>query len=117
MIEFHSSANPTIGVEIELQLIDKNTFGLNNIASKVLSEVDKKFSSKIKAELFESMIEINTDICSTIEEVEKDIKEHPFSKRMFKLGATHEKCIFHHSAPWEKAHFLKVLIFTFLVGI
>ena len=75
MIEFHSSANPTIGVEIELQLIDKNTFGLNNIASKVLSEVDKKFSSKIKAELFESMIEINTDICSTIEEVEKDIKE------------------------------------------
>jgi carboxylate-amine ligase len=75
MIEFNSSPNPTIGVEIELQIVDKNTLDLKNIASEVLVDVDKKFSDKIKCELIESMIEINTDICSDIDEVEKDIKQ------------------------------------------
>ena len=75
MIEFNSSPNPTIGVEIELQLVDKKTLDLKNISSKVLADVDKKFTDKIKCELVESMIEINTDICSDIDEVEKDIKQ------------------------------------------
>ena len=75
MIEFNSSPNPTIGVEIELQLVDKKTLDLKNISSKVLADVDKKFSDKIKCELVESMIEINTGICSDIDEVEKDIKQ------------------------------------------
>jgi carboxylate-amine ligase len=75
MIKFNSSSDPTIGVEIELQFIDANTLDLKNIAANVLSDVDKKFSNKIKYELFESMIEINTDICSNVEEVERDIRQ------------------------------------------
>jgi len=75
MIKFNSSPNPTIGVEVELQLIDENTLDLKNIASKVLGDIDKKFSNNIKCELFESMIEINTGICSTAEESERDIKQ------------------------------------------
>ena len=75
MIEFNSSPNPTIGVEIELQLIEENTLDLKNIAPKVLATMDKSFSNRIKYELFESMIEINTDICSTVQEVELDIKQ------------------------------------------
>ena len=73
MIKFNSSPKPTIGVEIELQLIDKNNFDLKNISSKVLANVDKKFSNNIKCELIESMIEINTNICSNVDEVERDI--------------------------------------------
>ena len=75
MLEFHSSPNPTIGVEIELQLIDDNTFDLKNISPKILTDVDKKFLNRIKYELFESMIEINTDICSNVEEFNKYIKK------------------------------------------
>ena len=75
MLEFHSSPNPTIGVEIELQLIDDNTFDLKNISPKILTDVDKKFLNRIKYELFESMIEINTDICNTVDEVNNDIKQ------------------------------------------
>ena len=75
MIEFNSSPNPTIGVEIELQLIADNTLDLNYIAPKVLADIDKNFSNKIKYELFESMIEVNSDICFTVEEVEQDIKQ------------------------------------------
>ena len=73
MIKFNSSPEPTIGVEIELQLVDKNNLDLNNISSKVLADVDKEFSDKIKCELIESMIEINTNICSNVDEVERDI--------------------------------------------
>ncbi len=75
MIEFNSSPNPTIGVEIELQLVDKNNLNLKNLASKVLADVDKKFSDNIKCELIESMIEINTNICSNIKEAENDIRK------------------------------------------
>jgi len=74
MIKFNSSPEPTIGVELELQLVDKNNLNLNNISSKILPNINKEFSDNIKCELIESMIEINTNICSNIEEVEKDIK-------------------------------------------
>ena len=73
MIKFNSSPKPTIGVEIELQLVDDKNLNLKNIASKVLADVDKIFLDNVKCELIESMIEINTNICSTIEDVEKDI--------------------------------------------
>jgi len=75
MIKFNSSPEPTIGVEIELQLVDIKNLNLNNISKKVLAEVNKEFSDNIKCELIESMIEINTNICSNIEEVEIDIKK------------------------------------------
>ena len=72
-MEFNSSPNPTIGVEIELQLVDDNTLDLKNISPRILADMDKNFSNRIKYELFESMIEINTDVCSTVEEINKDI--------------------------------------------
>ena len=75
MIKFNSSPDPTIGVEIELQLIDKNNLNLKNVASKALPEVDKKYSDNIKYELMDSMIEINTNICQTVEDVDKDISK------------------------------------------
>ena len=62
MIKFNSSPEPTIGVEIELQLVDKNNLNLNNISSKALLEVNKEFSDNIKCELIESMIEINNNL-------------------------------------------------------
>ena len=73
MMKFNSSPQPTIGVEIELQLVDENNLNLKNVAPKVLADVDKKFLDNIKCELIESMIEINTNICQNIEDVEKDI--------------------------------------------
>ena len=56
MIKFNSSPKPTIGVDIKIQLIDKNNLDLKNISSKVHASVDKKFSNNIKCKLIESMI-------------------------------------------------------------
>ena len=58
-------------MEIELQLVNKNNLNLSSISSKVLADVNKEFSDNIKCELIKSMIEINTNICSNIEDVEK----------------------------------------------
>ena len=52
MIKFNSSPEPTIGVEIELQIVDKNNLDLNNISSKVPADINKEFSDKIKREIF-----------------------------------------------------------------
>ena len=43
MIKFNLNSNPTIGVGVELHLIDKNTLDVKNITSKVLADVNKKF--------------------------------------------------------------------------
>jgi len=51
MIKFNSSSKPTIGVEIELQLVDENNSDLKNIASKVLSDVEKKFTDILNVNL------------------------------------------------------------------
>ena len=48
MIKFNSSPEPTI----ELQIVDKNNLDLNNISSKVLADINKEFSDKIKREIF-----------------------------------------------------------------
>ena len=43
MIKFNSSPEPTIGVEIELQLVDIKNLNLNNISAKILTDVKKEF--------------------------------------------------------------------------
>ena len=47
MIKFNSSPEPTIGVEIELQLVDNKNLNLNNISKKVLADVKKEFSDNL----------------------------------------------------------------------
>ena len=74
-MQFHSSPNPTIGLEIELQLVDDNTLDLKNISPRVLADMDKNFSNRIKCELFESMIEINTVFAALLKKLVKTIRQ------------------------------------------
>ena len=55
-IFFNSSPNPTIGVEVELQILDKNTLELASGANDILSEFED--SLHVKEELLDSIIEI-----------------------------------------------------------
>ena len=71
-LEYNGSPDPTIGVEIELQLIDRETHELAQVASKVLEQFPG--STWAKPELLQSTIEINTDVCSTIEQVRSDLE-------------------------------------------
>ena len=69
---FRSNEKHTIGVELELQLIDQNTKELSSSTSKILKELGA--SQNVKHEFFECVIEINSNPCQTIEDLRNDLK-------------------------------------------
>ena len=70
-ITFNSSPKPTIGVELELQILDPETRNLVPGAPKILERYEGE--KWIKPELLKSTIEINTKICETAAEVREDL--------------------------------------------
>lgn len=74
-VKFNKSPAPTIGVELELQIIDPETLELKSLSHDILSMVPDSRKERIKPEFIQSMVEINTGICSSVAEVEKDLKE------------------------------------------
>lgn len=75
MQEFNSSPAPTIGVELELQLLDADTLDLTSVADDILKNKHPSFGERIKQEFIQSMIEINTNICSSVSDVEDDLRQ------------------------------------------
>jgi carboxylate-amine ligase len=70
-ISFNSNGVLTLGVEVELQIIDSKSYNLCPRATDVLNATSHL--EKIKKELHLSAIEVNTDICATAQEVEADL--------------------------------------------
>ena len=60
-IAFAKSDLLTLGVEIEIQLINPKTLGLTGRASELLRACDK--NERVEAEFFQSTIELKTGIC------------------------------------------------------
>lgn len=73
IISFQSSPYPTIGVEVELQILDKETRELANAAPLILDRF--KDNMFFKPELIQSTLEINTGICRTVRDVYSDLRE------------------------------------------
>lgn len=65
-IEFAPSDPLTLGVEIEIQLIDPGTLGLTARAPDLLSACDGM--DRVEAEFFQSTIELKTEICRSVHE-------------------------------------------------
>ncbi|MGH9222446.1 MAG: glutamate--cysteine ligase [Acidimicrobiales bacterium] len=76
-IEFKASERCTLGVEVELQIVDRQTRQLVSAATPILDELGATCPDgehpKAKHELFESCIEIITGICDTVEEAKADL--------------------------------------------
>ena len=76
-IEFASSPRPTLGVEVELELVDRETRELVSGAHEILTEIAQALPDgepgKAKAELLQSTIEIITGICHTVREAKHDL--------------------------------------------
>ena len=73
--KFQSNKDHTLGVEVELQLVDAETHGLSNSVQAILDQVPEKWSGKIKPELMQSYCEFNTDVCTSVGEVGRDLSE------------------------------------------
>jgi len=73
-LQFTHNSAPTIGVEIELQLVDRDTFELRNCIAEVLAAMPEDLKDLVKPELMQSYIEINTGICNTVAEAGHDLR-------------------------------------------
>ncbi len=75
-IPFASSPRASLGVEWELELVDRETRQLTSAASDMLAELGAPFEGehpKAKHELLESTVEIITGICGTVAEAKADL--------------------------------------------
>ena len=64
-LEFHPSALLTMGVELELQLVERRTGDLTRAASDLIALVTRKpFPGDVKPEITESMLEVSTSVHS-----------------------------------------------------
>ena len=72
MLEFAKSESSSLGVEVELQIVDRHTLELAPKASELLSRWDG--STKLQPEIFQSMIELSTGVCTTPADAENDLR-------------------------------------------
>lgn len=71
-IVFNGSERPTLGAEIEVQLVDESgALATDTAATKILSELGD--DTWYKHELLECCIEVITDVCPTVAAVRKDL--------------------------------------------
>ena len=73
-IDFRSNGLLTLGVEIELQIINKDTQNLDPRAEEIL-KATASLTKKIKQEFYQSTVEINTGKCLNVHDVQKDLSE------------------------------------------
>jgi carboxylate-amine ligase len=76
-ILFNASAGASLGVEVELQIVDRESRELRSGASEVLRRLEKERGEahpKAKNELIESNIELITGVCSTVAEARADLE-------------------------------------------
>ena len=72
---FHANDRHTLGVEVELQLVDAETLALSNSIQRILDVVPSRWENSIKPELMQSYCEFNTGVCDTVQQVETDLME------------------------------------------
>ena len=94
-LRFTHNEYPTLGVEIELQLVDAETLALSNSIEHVLARLPPELTGQIKPELMQSYLEVNTGICRTVSEVRDDLSQkldaleaitHELGLRLFWAG-------------------------------
>jgi carboxylate-amine ligase len=78
-IDFHRNERPTVGIELELGLLDSESlaltsaYGLLNARLTAEGHQDDE-ASNFKPELMQCVLEINTDVCDTIADAERDLR-------------------------------------------
>ncbi len=96
-LTFTRNDQPTIGVEVELQLVDGQSYELTCAIDEILAGRNATLEKRVKPELMQCYLEINTDVCRNVAEVRKDLQStieqlyrltDPLGVRLF-WGATH----------------------------
>ncbi|MAR09489.1 MAG: glutamate--cysteine ligase [Blastopirellula sp.] len=114
---FHSNEKPTVGVEIELGLVDAETMELSSSIKALLERLPPDAAKCYKPELMQSCIEINSGVCHTIDEVEQDLRskitvvEQAADALALRLwwGATHPFSLWKHQQVTPDQRYLDLV--------
>ena len=107
-VEFHPSTRASLGVEVELALVDAEKGGLVCLAPDVLAEISAPFESgehpKVKKELFQCTIEVITGVCQTVAQARADLAESMRELHVVvdKRGAGFIGAGLHPFTPWHE---------------
>ncbi|MEL7208029.1 MAG: glutamate-cysteine ligase family protein, partial [Actinomycetota bacterium] len=76
-IDFNPSTGPSLGVEVEFEIVDRVTRELSSAGGEILAIMGEGHPDgehpKAKHELFECTIEVITGICSSVGEAKADL--------------------------------------------
>lgn len=72
-LTFRPSSGPTLGVELELQIIDPGSRDLAAGAVRILNECTNAGIPNVTAELMQSMIELKTGVCANVSEARREL--------------------------------------------
>lgn len=64
---------PTLGVEVELQLVDEHTMALKSAFADLLAETPAQLHEIVKPEFMQCYVELNTNVCRTVDEAGADL--------------------------------------------
>lgn len=78
-IEFHRNDRPTVGIELELGLLDAQTLALSSayglVSARLLADgYPNDESAFFKQELMQCVLEIITGVCDTVPDAERDLR-------------------------------------------
>ena len=90
-LEFKPSEPLTLGIELEIQLIDPVTLELKHTSTEIIEGL-KGIEGTVKHEFFLSNLELNTPVCKTMEEAERWVYEE--------LGLVMEEARRHDTLVW-----------------
>ena len=76
-IDFHASAQPTIGIEWEFALVDRQTRDLRNEAAHLFARAKPRLPDpgRLHKELLRNTVEVVTGVCGTVEQAMADLRE------------------------------------------
>jgi carboxylate-amine ligase len=94
----------TIGVEEEYMVLDPSTKELKSHQQAIVTEGEKLFKDKIKAEMHQAVVEVGTAICANADEAYQEIKSlrHGVSTIANQLGFSVGASGTHPFSLWEK---------------
>jgi len=73
-IHFNSNERPTLGIELELGLVDRRTMALASSFNELIACLPDGDGKKFKPELMQCVLEIITGVCGTVGEAEEDLR-------------------------------------------
>ena len=72
---FQSNATHTLGVELELALIDRETGALSSSIQPLLDRLPDEVRKWCKPELMQCCVEVITDVCDSVDSVQTDLRK------------------------------------------